>query len=116
VILLRKIITGFGTLITGEPVDQVKNKKICIPQIYLATHSRNPFVDICYGLREKRLRRVVLVKKKSYLSSTKAILLIFYFSVFLARVHNAGHIQSICEAYAAPNLWLICIREVENDS
>jgi hypothetical protein len=30
----------------------------------LATHSRKPFVDICYGLREKRLRRVGLVKKK----------------------------------------------------
>ena len=63
-ILLRKIITGFVTLITGEPVDQVENKKICMPQIYLATHNRKPFVDICYGLREKRLRRVVLVKKK----------------------------------------------------
>jgi hypothetical protein len=65
---LRKIITGFGTLITGEPVDQVENKKISIPQIYLATHNRKPFVDICYGLREKRLRMVVLVKKKSYLT------------------------------------------------
>ena len=66
-ILLRKIITGFVTLITGEPVDQVENKKICMPQIYLATHNRKPFVDICYGLREKRLRRVVPVKKKATL-------------------------------------------------
>ena len=37
-----------------------------MPLIYLATHSRKQFVNICYGLREKRLRRVGRVKK-SYL-------------------------------------------------
>ena len=25
-------------------------------------------------------------------------------------------LRAKCKAYAAPNLWLICIREVENDS
>jgi hypothetical protein len=50
---LEKIFTGFGTSITGEPVDHEKNKKILAPQIYLATHSRKPFVHIWYGLREK---------------------------------------------------------------
>ena len=32
------------------------------------------------------------------------------------RVQNAGQIQGICEAYAAPNLWLICIRDIQNDN
>ena len=41
-----------------------KNKKFLAPQIYLATHSRKPFGDIWYGLREKWLSRVGGVKKK----------------------------------------------------
>ena len=43
----------FRTSFTGELVDQEKNQKFWSPQIYLATHSRKPFGDIWYGLREK---------------------------------------------------------------
>jgi hypothetical protein len=48
------------------PVNQLtkkKNQKFWSPQIYLATHSRKPFGDIWYGLREKWLSRVGGVKE-----------------------------------------------------
>jgi hypothetical protein len=41
----------FKTSFTGGPVDQ--ENKLWSPKIYLAAHSRKPFVDIWYGLREK---------------------------------------------------------------
>jgi hypothetical protein len=52
-IILKKMLTGFGTSITGKPVDHEKNKKFYMSQMYLATRNRKPFVDIWYGLREK---------------------------------------------------------------
>jgi hypothetical protein len=68
---LDKNIYRFRTSITGEPVGH--EKKILAPQIYLATqcstHNRKRFVDIWYGLREKRLSRVGPVIKKITLKS-----------------------------------------------
>ena len=55
----------FKKLITGQPVEEEKNKKFYISQIYLATHSKKPFVDISCGHREKWLSRVGPVKKKA---------------------------------------------------
>jgi hypothetical protein len=43
--------------------------------------------------------------------------LIFEQKQLFLSLYRYGYIfRAKCKAYAAPNLWLICIREVENDS